>query len=87
MALHKERLTVTIDPDLIAAGSAAVAEGRASSLSAWVNDALVACSGRERRLRAMAEAVNAYEAKFGILTRDELESQRLSDAEAAHEAT
>ena len=37
---RKERLTVTIDPDLLEAGQQAVASGRADSLSAWVSGAL-----------------------------------------------
>ena len=33
MTQRKERLTVTVDPELIAAGAAAVEAGRADSLS------------------------------------------------------
>jgi len=35
MSTRKERLTVTVDPDLVRAGNDAVSEGRAESLSAW----------------------------------------------------
>ena len=57
MSARKERLTVTVDPALIEAGNDAVAEGRAESLSAWVNAALAARVATERRLAALADAV------------------------------
>ena len=61
MSARKERLTVTVDPEFIEAGNDAVAEGKAESLSAWVNAALAERVARERRLVALAQAVSAYE--------------------------
>ena len=49
-----------------------MAAGYADSLSAWVNLALAERSAKERRLRAMGEAVAAYEAAFGVITAEEL---------------
>jgi Arc/MetJ-type ribon-helix-helix transcriptional regulator len=83
MSVRKERLTVTVDPDLIAAGNDAVSEGRAESLSAWVNAALAEKLARERRLAALAEAVAAYEARFGAISIQELDEQRRADREGA----
>ncbi|MGH8906115.1 MAG: hypothetical protein ACRD0K_06295 [Egibacteraceae bacterium] len=83
MTLRKERLTVTVDPEFVAAGNAAVAEGRAESLSGWVNQALADRVARDRRLRALAEAVAAYEAEFGEITDEELAAQARADREAA----
>jgi len=40
MTPSKRRLTVTVDPELVEAGNRAVAEGKADSLSGWVNGAL-----------------------------------------------
>ena len=68
----KERLTVTVDPHLIAAGNRSVAAGSAKSLSAWVNLALRERVALEERLRAMAEAVAAYEAEHGVISEEEL---------------
>jgi Arc/MetJ-type ribon-helix-helix transcriptional regulator len=76
---RKERLTVTIDPDLVAAANEAVAAGRAGSLSGWVNLALAERAAKERRLRAMAAAVAAYEAEFGKISAAEMEAQRRAD--------
>jgi hypothetical protein len=79
----KERLTVTVDPAFIAAGNDAVAEGRADSLSAWVNAALAERIAKERRLAALAEAVNAYEKRFGVISPQELADQKRADRESA----
>ncbi len=83
MSYRKERLTVTVDPELIEAGNDAVAEGRAASLSAWVNAALADRAARERRLVALAEAVTAYEDRFGVISPQELAEQTRVDREAA----
>ena len=83
MSDKKERLTVTVDPHLIAAGNDAVSEGRADSLSAWVNAALAEKIVRERRLAALAEAVAAYEARFGAISMQELDDQRRADRASA----
>jgi ribonuclease HII len=83
MSGRKERLTVTVDPDLIAAGSEAVAAGRADSLSSWVNAALQARVARDRRLTALAAAVADYENEFGEITIEEIATQTRADRSAA----
>ncbi|MBI4702229.1 MAG: hypothetical protein HY744_13960 [Deltaproteobacteria bacterium] len=79
----KQRLAVTVDPDVVRAGHDAVAAGRARSLSGWVNLALAERAAKERRLEAMAEAVAAYEAKHGAICARELADQRRADRAAA----
>lgn len=74
---------MTVDPTLIEAGNDAVAEGRAESLSAWVNAALAARVATERRLAALADAVAAYERQFGALSAQELADQSRADRGAA----
>lgn len=83
VAPRKGRVTVTLDRAWIAAGTAAVAEGAAESLSAWVNAALAERVAKERRLRALGEAIAAYEARFGVITEEELAEQRRADRRAA----
>lgn len=80
---QKTRLTVTVDPDLVDAGNAAVAAGHADSLSAWVNLALAERAAKEQRLHALGEAIAAYEAAHGPITADEVAAQRRADREAA----
>ena len=79
MSPSKERMTVTVERALIAAAKHAVASGRASSLSAWVNAALAERAAKERHLRAMADAVAAYEEQFGALSAAELIAQERED--------
>lgn len=81
--MTKERLTVTVDAEVAEAATRAVAEGRAPSVSAWVNDALIRHAEHAQRLRALDEAVGAHEAEFGAFTEEELEAQRAADAAAA----
>jgi hypothetical protein len=83
MTKRKERLTVTVDKALVRAANAAVAAGRAESLSGWVNLALEERALKERRLAAAAEAVAAYEARFGVITKEEMEAQERADRRSA----
>ncbi|MBA3575262.1 MAG: type II toxin-antitoxin system ParD family antitoxin [Actinomycetota bacterium] len=83
MTQRKERLTVTVDPELIAAGAAAVEAGRADSLSGWVNQALAERAERDRKLAALDDAIAAYEARAGSITDEELREQQRVDRAAA----
>jgi len=80
---RKERLTVTVDAELVQAGKRAVKAGLAESLSSWANAALAEREANERRLRAMAEAVAAYEAEFGSISTAEMLAQQRADEKAA----
>lgn len=80
---RKERITVTVDPDLLEAGQRAVAAGRSESLSAWVSRALEERIATERRLEALEEAIAAYEAEFGVISASEIAEQRVADRRAA----
>jgi hypothetical protein len=62
------RLSATVSADLLAAGRKAVAEGRADSLSSWVNDALARQAEHDRRMQALDEFLRAYEAEHGQVT-------------------
>ena len=79
MRSKKERLTVTVDGPLLTAANAAVRDGRAASVSAWVNLALEHQAAREARFRAMADAVAAYEQAHGAISDEEIARQRRID--------
>ena len=83
MTQRKERLTVTVDPELIAAGAAAVEAGSADSLSGWVNQALAERAERDRKLAALDDAITAYEARAGSITDEELREQQRVDRAGA----
>jgi Arc/MetJ-type ribon-helix-helix transcriptional regulator len=76
MSSRKERMTVTVDRALVEAANEAVASGRASSISTWVNTALTERAAKDRYLRAMADAVAEYEAEFGEISEAELVAQQ-----------
>ena len=79
MSERKARLTVTVDAELVAAGNRAVAAGRAKSLSGWVNLALAEREAKERRLKALSEAIAAYEEEHGVITDEEVRAQARLD--------
>jgi hypothetical protein len=83
MTKRKERLTVTVDPEVVAAGNAAVDNGMADSLSGWVNEALAERAARDRRLLAMSDAIAAYEGEHGEITEAEIVAQQRADRQAA----
>jgi Arc/MetJ-type ribon-helix-helix transcriptional regulator len=70
---NKQRLSASVDADLIAAAEQAVAKGRADSISAWVNEALSLKLAQDRRLEALAAFVEAYEAGHGEITPEEMQ--------------
>ena len=70
--MSKQRLSASVDTDLIEAAENAVTRGQAESLSAWVNDALRLKLDLERRLEALADFVAAYEADHGEITLEEM---------------
>jgi Arc/MetJ-type ribon-helix-helix transcriptional regulator len=68
----KERLSASVDSDLMAVAQEAVAQGRAESVSAWVNEALRLKVAHDRRLRALDEFVAGFEAEHGEITDAEM---------------
>lgn len=79
MSTRKERVTVTLDRALIEAANAAVAAGHVDSVSAWVNLALAEHVAKERRLMALANLVEGYEAEYGMITPQELALRERED--------
>lgn len=72
MMTTRDRLSATVDADLLEAGRAAVAAGRAPNLSAWVNDALARQVEHDQRMRALDSFLERYEAEHGPVTEDEM---------------
>jgi hypothetical protein len=68
----KQRLSASVDADLLAAAQQAVSGGRAESISAWVNDALKLKADHDRRLQALDDFLTAYEAEHGQITEDDM---------------
>jgi Arc/MetJ-type ribon-helix-helix transcriptional regulator len=70
--IAKQRLSASVDADLIEAAEAAVAGGRFDSVSAWVNDALRLKLEQDRRLAALGVFVSAYEAEHGAISPEDI---------------
>ena len=77
--MMRSRLSATVDSELLEAAREAVAEGRAPSLSAWVNDALQRQLEHDRRMRALDEFLEGFEREHGTITDREIQeaSRRL----------
>lgn len=83
MSAKKQRLTVTVDPELIEAGQQAVSSGAAESVSGWVSAALEDRIRRDHKLAMLAAAVSDFESEFGEITPEEIAAQRREDRERA----
>lgn len=83
MSAKKQRLTVTVDPDLLEAGQRAVEAGQAESVSGWVSAALEDKVRRDEKLALLAAAIGDYEQEFGEITADEIRAQQRVDREEA----
>ena len=68
----KRRLSASIDADLLQAAEEAVARGEASTVSAWVNDALRLKLVHDQKLAALAEYIAAFEAEHGAISAGEM---------------
>jgi hypothetical protein len=83
MSKKKQRLTVTVDPNLIEAGQQAVESGEAESVSGWVSAALEDKIHRDQKLRLLTAAVADFEKEFGEITAEEIAAQQRLDREEA----
>lgn len=70
----KQRLSASVDAELIAAAEDAVSKGRVVSVSAWVNDALRLKIADDRRLEALASFVADFEREHGPISADEMDA-------------
>ncbi|WP_328523845.1 hypothetical protein [Kribbella sp. NBC_00359] len=72
---EKNKLSVTVDQEVVEAARVAVSSGRVGSVSAWVNEALHRQMDHERRLRGLDRFLAAYEAEHG-----EIEPAEMAEA-------
>jgi Arc/MetJ-type ribon-helix-helix transcriptional regulator len=68
----KGRLSASVDAELLRAAQSAVEEGRADSVSAWVNDALRLKAEHDHRMRALDSFLASYEAEHGVITEEDM---------------
>ncbi|MGH9254865.1 MAG: hypothetical protein ACRD3C_09885 [Vicinamibacterales bacterium] len=68
----KQRLSVSVDADVIEAVGHLVTRGHSGSISAWVNDALRLKLAHNRRLEALEKFIATYESEHGEITHEEM---------------
>jgi hypothetical protein len=69
----KQRLSASVDMGVLTAAREAVSDGRATNISAWVNEALHRQAEHDRRMRALDQFLSAYESEHGSITDEEIE--------------
>lgn len=74
---------MSVDAEVLEAAAAAVREGRADSVSSWVNGALRERAEKESKLAALRAAIADYEAEHGAFTDEEIEAAERAAREAA----
>lgn len=68
----KQRLSASVDAEVLAAAQEAVDAGRVANISTWVNEALHRQAEHERRMAALDEFLDAYEAEHGPISDEEI---------------
>lgn len=68
----KQRLSASVDAELIAAAERAAANGQVATVSAWVNDAMRLKLEHDRRLKALAAFITEHESKHGEITKEDM---------------
>ncbi len=81
--MHKQRVTVTVDEELLEAANRAVSEGLARSVSEWVSEAMAQRRDRDARLAVMRRLLEEYEAEHGFISDEEIAEQAQQDRDAA----
>lgn len=69
---RKQRLSASVDADLLDAVENAVADGRSANVSSWVSDALRLKLEHDRKLDALGDFIRSYESEHGVITADEM---------------
>ena len=68
----KQRLSASVDADVLAAVERAVEQGAAPNVSAFVSDALRAKLVDHKRLAALRDYIEEYEREHGAFTEEEM---------------
>ena len=71
---EKARLSATVDAANLEAANRAFREGRAASVSSWVNEAMRRQAEHDRRLCALEELIASHEAEYGDISDEDMEA-------------
>jgi hypothetical protein len=81
--MQKRRITITADPQHLAAGRRAVDDDEYGSLSEWANAAMAEKASRDIRVRLLHQLLAEYEETNGPISEAEMRAQERIDREAA----
>src|SRR5215211_1823980 len=73
MKATKQRLSASVDAELIDAAEKAAAQGEVANVSAWVNDAMKLKVEHDRGLAELAAVIADFETEHGDITSAEIE--------------
>jgi hypothetical protein len=73
MRAPKQRLSASVDADLLVAAEAAAKRGEVANVSAWVNEAMRLKVEHDRGLTELAAVIADFEAEHGEITAEEME--------------
>ena len=79
----KERVTITVEIDLLNHAKSVVKSGACRSVSEWIGQAMAEQLAKDARLVALDELIAEFEAEGGPFTDEELAEQRERDLEAS----
>jgi Arc/MetJ-type ribon-helix-helix transcriptional regulator len=83
MKATKQRLSASVDAELLDAAESAAKRGEVANVSAWVNDAMRLKVEHDRGLAELAAVIADFEAEHGEITREEIEkAERLARSRA-----
>jgi hypothetical protein len=72
MKATKQRLSASVDAELVVAAESAAKRGEVANVSAWVNDAMRLKVEHDRGLAELAEVIADFEAEYGEITKEEM---------------
>jgi hypothetical protein len=73
MKATKQRLSASVDAELLGAAETAAKRGEVANVSAWVNDAMRLKVEHDRGLTELAAVIADFEAEHGELTKEEMQ--------------
>ena len=73
MKATKQRLSASVDAELLVAAESAARRGEVANVSAWVNDAMRLKLDHDRGLAELARVIADFEAEHGEITEGEME--------------
>lgn len=74
MKATKQRLSASVDAELIDAAEAAARRGEVANVSAWVNDAMRLKIEHDRGLAELAAVIAEFESEHGQISKEDIDS-------------